>query len=101
MAAIMRRRGLDNAARQLQYDSWLHRERRAMEPKRADGHLRQRRGLCTMSLNGWQRIGVVASVAWAVGFYGYAMSQQNWATTFYGMCMRIATDAENAGSGAV
>jgi hypothetical protein len=54
-------------------------------------------------LNGWQRIGVVLSVMWALygGYWGneYGLRQGNWALVVYGSCfdnaLQKAADAHN------
>jgi hypothetical protein len=41
-------------------------------------------------MNGWVRLGIVASVAWAVGAYFYGMSEQDWASRSFEFCHHIA-----------
>ena len=42
-----------------------------------------------MRLNGWQRIGIVASVIWAVGGYLQMMGERNWASRMFDLCLSI------------
>jgi hypothetical protein len=47
-----------------------------------------------MRLNGWQRIGIVASVAWAIGAYVYTNSQQDWASQHANLCFAIERERD-------
>jgi hypothetical protein len=38
-------------------------------------------------LNGWQRIGIVASVVWALGAFVHALAQPNWADRIFTSCL--------------
>jgi len=46
-----------------------------------------------LRLNGWQRIGIVASVIWAIGggIWGnnVGLEAGNWPTEKYGMCLKV------------
>ncbi len=52
-----------------------------------------------MRLNGWQRLGVVLSVAWLpVGFYlanSYALKQGDWAIFLLQECLKLRADTSN------
>jgi hypothetical protein len=49
-----------------------------------------------MRLNGWQRLGVVASVMWAIGAFLVGISGENRAWSYYKVCMRIVGDDDDA-----
>jgi hypothetical protein len=38
-------------------------------------------------LNGWQRIGIVASICWALGAWVYTASSENWAQRDFMACL--------------
>jgi hypothetical protein len=42
--------------------------------------------------NGWQRLGIVLSVCWAIGAGYWTLGQTNWAADSYGFCMRLHDD---------
>ena len=42
-------------------------------------------------LNGWQRIGIVVSIVWAISAFIYASSQKNWAVSLYEICITAET----------
>jgi hypothetical protein len=47
-------------------------------------------------VNGWQRIGIVASVIWAVGAYFVAIGQPDLATSLHRSCLAATPEANHA-----
>ena len=43
-------------------------------------------------LNGWQRIGIVASVLWVLAAHAYTLSQPHWADTALKACLELETE---------
>jgi hypothetical protein len=46
-------------------------------------------------VNGWQRIGIVLSVCWIVGAGLWVLGQENWAASYYGLCLSAANDQQH------
>jgi hypothetical protein len=46
-------------------------------------------------LNGWQRIGIVASIAWVIGAWVYMNNQQDRASSSAQLCLSIEREREN------